>query len=93
MIFHYLNRRIRNFNSIIYNKNVKKDYIEKDHSTNDKKLTILPYIKDITEPKELRIDKFDTILGFRCLNRLNRFIRVQKDKNNREECNGIVQQS
>jgi len=51
MIFHYFNRRIRNFNFI--NRKVKQDDKEENHISNDsRKIIILPYIKHITEIKD-----------------------------------------
>jgi len=34
--------------------------------------------------------KSDTIVGFRCLNKLNRFIKVQKDQNQPSTCSNEV---
>lgn len=49
---------------------------------------ILPCIRNIINIAKSSISKFETKLGF-CLNRLNQFIKVHKNKNNKEE-NNIV---
>jgi len=56
-------------------------------SNDNRRILVLPYNKHITDPKKLNVNKSNIKLGFRCLNRI---IRVQKDKNNVEECSGVV---
>jgi len=44
-----------------------------------KKYFVIPYIRDISEIAS-QICNFGFIVGFRCLNKIDNFIRVHKDK-------------
>jgi len=52
---------------------------------------VYSYIKPISERvASINNNKSDTIVGFYCLNKLNRFIKVYKNKNKPQTNNNIV---
>jgi len=86
LIFDAVNRRLKkNF--------VEKPHASKElslgthtnddniNSNNKKNFLVIPYIKPISDMISSIFHKSDTIVDFRCLNKLNRFIKVQKDQN------------
>jgi len=46
-----------------------------------KNFLVIPYIKPISEKIMSIINKSEITVGFRCLNKLNRFIKIHKDQN------------
>lgn len=59
-------------------------------SCKDNQYIVLPYIKNLTTKISSRLNNSDTKLGLRCLNRLNNFIKVWKDKNKKGERNNVI---
>ena len=55
-----------------------------------KKYFVLPYIRHISETASSFVNKDLFMVGFRCLNKLNMFIRVQKDITDINLMNNIV---
>lgn len=51
---------------------------------------VLPYIKRCVRAVQPVIDKSIFSMGYRCLNRLSKFIKTQKDKSERAENNNVV---
>ena len=57
---------------------------------NSKKYITIPYIKNVSEIVTSVIDKNTFTIGYRCLNRLNRFVKAQKDKDTTTATNNVV---
>lgn len=45
------------------------------------KFVVIPYIETISELVASAIKKFDVNVGYRCIKKLNRFVKVHKAKN------------
>ncbi|XP_029679435.1 uncharacterized protein LOC115245313 [Formica exsecta] len=76
-IFNTINRRIRtliNKTTNLTNNNTKKE-------ENKKNYFVIPYINNISELVASAIKKSKFVVGYRCLNKLDKMIKVQKDKN------------
>jgi len=88
LIFQKINHRIDTIikNSMIKDENKQK---EKD-SDNQRKLIVLPYIKNISESIDRSIDKRKYLTGYRILNKFTGLIKRHKDIDNLEENNNIV---
>lgn len=86
VIFKEINRRIKVVNNFHINKKRTKDIAEE----NKKKFFVIPYINNISETVASTIKKSDFRVGYRCLNNLSKFIRVQKDKNVYNGNNNVV---
>jgi len=56
----------------------------------DKKILVLPYVQPLSEFISSNINKSKASIGFRCLNKLSRFIRVQKDRDCASFKNNVV---
>jgi len=85
LIFEKINHRIKDMTK--KNQPHKK---EKNENEGQRKLIVLPYIKNILEKINLSIDKSKYLTGYRILNKLTRFIRRHKDKNKFELNNNVV---
>jgi len=59
-------------------------------SNNDKRIIVLPYVNPLTEVITPNIDSPKALIGFRCLNKLSRFIKVHKDADQPLSKNNIV---
>jgi len=51
---------------------------------------IFPYIKSISNKIIKLINKSKNMIDYRCLNKLNKFIKVDKDKNQHDKNNNII---
>jgi len=78
------NNRSQEFNSKQHQKHSKK-YIE-----DNKKIIVLPYIKDISERVINTIDKSKYTKGYRILNNLGKFIKAHKDSTKFLTNNNVV---
>jgi len=96
MIFHYANKRIRKLASNInYSKNNngnnRGDKSSIGDGNNNNNFIVVPYVRDVTETvKDSIIKNPDIKVEFHCLNKLNRFIKLHKDKNTTDECSNVV---
>jgi len=62
-----------------------------DTNCNEKrKIMVLPYVKLLSEFISSNIDKSKANIGFRCLNKLNRFIKVHKDVDHTSFKNNVI---
>ncbi|KYN20105.1 hypothetical protein ALC57_07533 [Trachymyrmex cornetzi] len=64
-----------------------------DNNNNGEKLRnliVFPYIKTITSKVTKVINKSKTIIGYRCINKLDRFINTHKDKNEYRDNNNVI---
>jgi hypothetical protein len=55
-----------------------------------KKIIVFPYVKNVSETITAAFDNSDYIAGYRCLNKLNRYIKTHKDKNNSNNQNNVI---
>jgi len=85
LIFQKINHRIKDI--IRKNKSKKPQQNVKE---NERKIVVLPYIRNISEEINLSIDKNRYITGYRILNKLSGFIKRHKDANKFEVNNNIV---
>jgi len=90
-IFNKINIRFKKlFNSKLkYHNNTQVRSVSNEH-TNEKKFISVPYIKDISEKVASVLNNNDYMVGYRCLNTLGRFIKVQKDKNTLFDNNNVI---
>jgi len=51
---------------------------------------VLPHIDNITNKVKEKIKGSNIKLGLRNLQKLNRFVKVHKDINNKENCNNVI---
>jgi len=91
LIFDIINRRLKN---IFVNKPQKSSMSLSDRNINDtdtkKNFFITPYIKPISNKISSLFHKSDITVGYRCLNKLSAFIKVQKDHIQTSACNNVV---
>jgi len=85
LIFQKINHRIKDI--IRRNKSKKPQQKVKE---NERKIVVLPYIRNISEKINLSIDKNIYMTGYRILNKLTGFIKRHKDANKFEVNNNIV---
>jgi len=78
------------FNTI--NRRLKKLFVTRrtNGPNQEKKVIVFPYIKPITEMMTSTINKAEHIIGYRCLNKLNQFIKTHKDREPRSSNNNVV---
>jgi len=62
----------------------------KSDSENNKHFYVTPYISNISEITASLIDRSVFTVGYRCLNKLDKIIRVQKDRTEHTQKNNIV---
>jgi len=93
LIFNTINRRLKklfvnNFSNkqmiTLPNNNIVSN------SANDKKVIVFPYIKRISEMVSSVVSKSDYTIGYRCLNRLNMFVKTHKDKEQTSTNNNVI---
>ncbi|KYN14498.1 hypothetical protein ALC57_13304 [Trachymyrmex cornetzi] len=83
-IFEYINKRITALsqkNSVLVKSNNEKEM---------RVLMVFPYVKSICNKISRSIDKSNNMIGYRCTNKLNRFIKVHKDRNPHEKNNNVI---
>jgi len=56
----------------------------------ERKIMVLPYVQPLSEFISSNIDKSKAIIGFRCLNKLSRFIKVHKDVDHASLKNNVI---
>jgi hypothetical protein len=76
LIFTHINLRIKKLVNQSRNENVEETETQQENN-----FIVLPYIKSISELIASKVDKSNTTMGYRILNKLSNMIRVQKDKN------------
>jgi hypothetical protein len=88
LIFKKIQLRLKKLFNMKINKN---NEVLRDENTEitEKKLMVMPYIRNITETIASTINKNEFMIGFRCLNKLDRFIKTHKDRN-APNCNNNV---
>jgi len=59
-------------------------------SNSDKRIIILPYVNPLTDFISTNIDSSKALVGFRCLNKLSRIIKVHKDIDQPMSKNNVV---
>jgi len=75
-IFNKINLRLKKlFTQITDNAIVSTEA----DSINERKIVLLPYVQPLSEFISSNLDKTKAIVAYRCLNKLSRFIKVQKD--------------
>jgi len=96
LVFDSINRRLKNkfVNKLHTIKKPPLGIDKNDDNTNinnnKKNFFVIPYIKPISDMISSVFYKSDTMVGFRCLNKLNRFIKVQKDQSQPSTRNNVV---
>lgn len=95
LVFDKVNHRIKH---LINSNNMLNSRIShcdnNDRSDERKRLLVIPYIKKLSEMVVSSIKKtnknFNFIVGYRCMNKLNKFIRTHKDKNQQSGNSNVV---
>jgi len=85
LIFQKINQRIKD---IIKRK--RSNNLEQKINESQRKMLVLPYIRNISEKISSSIDKNEYLTGYRILNKLTGFIKRHKDGNKFESNNNIV---
>jgi len=60
------------------------------NSNVERKIMVLPYVPPLSEFISSNIDKSKANIGFRCLNKLSRFIKVHKDLDHTSYKNNVI---
>jgi len=60
------------------------------NSNVERKIMVLPYVQPLSEFISSNIDKSKANIGFRCLNKLSRFIKVHKDVDHTSCKNNVI---
>jgi len=87
LIFDKINLRLKKL--FVHKTNNAIDSIDANFN-NERKILVLPYVQPLTEIISSNIDKSKASIGFRCLNKLNRFIRVHKDIDHTSLKNNVI---
>ena len=93
VIFNKINLRLKTlYNGKLSYTSDTRHGIPNDVSTSDtrKKFFVIPYIKKVSEVAASVIDKSETIIGYRVINKLNKFVKVHKDVNQLAVNNNVV---
>jgi len=94
LIFEQTNKRfktlfVNKIHSNINNSRIPTKNNDTDPET-EKRYFVIPYLCGILETIASLFNKSDYTIGFRCLNKLDRIIRVQKDHTEYSQKNNIV---
>ena len=68
--------------------NTSSDYVDTDGVLRE--VMVFPYIRSISNKITKSINKSKNMIGYRCLNELNKFIKVHKDKNQYDNSNNVI---
>ena len=68
--------------------NTSSDNIDTDGVLRE--IIVFPYIRSISNKITKFINKSKNMIGYRCLNELNKFIKVHKDKNQYDNSNNVI---
>jgi len=91
LIFSRINLRIKELiNRGLNNNNINKENLKINSLIEDKKILVIPYIKNISETIKASIDGNKYIIGYRILNKLTGYIKRHKDINKHDRNNNIV---
>ncbi|XP_011864472.1 PREDICTED: uncharacterized protein LOC105560198 [Vollenhovia emeryi] len=87
LVFEKINKRIKKL------MNVKEEDANTSTNNNPEKsnnFIVIPYINGISEKVESLIDKSKFRIGYHCLNKLEKFVKVHKDKNKKLENSNVI---
>jgi len=87
LIFDKINLRLKKL--FVHRKNDAIDPMVADSNV-EKKIIVLPYVQPLSESISANIDKSKANIGFRCLNKLSRFIKVHKDVDHTSCKNNVI---
>jgi len=89
LIFNKINLRLKKL--FVHRAVTSSGVINTDIGSNsERKIIVLPYVNPLSEFISSNIDSSKAIVGFRCLNKLSRFIKVHKDMDQPLSKNNIV---
>jgi len=89
MIFNKINSRLKKL--FTHRTVTTSNVINTDNDSNiDKRIMVLPYVSPLTDFITSNIDRSKALLGFRCLNKLTRLIKVHKDIDKPLSKNNVV---
>jgi len=85
LIFSTINQRLKHLIvtklNISSNNNILTQFTDTDDMREDKKFFVIPYINGISDRIASVINKSEMTMGYRCLNKFSKIIKVHKDKN------------
>jgi len=81
MIFNKINIRLKRFFHSKLNSKTNKQNSNKSVKQAEIKYISIPYIKNVSKVITSSLRKNEFIVGYRCLNQLGWFIKVQKNRN------------
>jgi len=94
LIFEQINKKLKTLFANKIHSNINNDRIPTKNNDTDpetkKRYFVIPYLCGISETIASLFNKSDYTIGFRCLNKLDRTIRVQKDYTEHSQKNNIV---
>ena len=68
--------------------NTSSDYVDTDGVLRE--VMVFPYIRSISNKITKSINKSKNMIGYRCLNKLNKFIKIHKDENQYDKNNNVI---
>jgi len=83
-----MNKLSSNINNEIIS--VKYNETDTESSINKKNFFVIPYIRGISEITASLINKSVFTIGFRSLNKLDKIVKVQKDRTEHTQKNNVV---
>jgi len=82
MIFYYINKRIKNLacKKFTMVNNTSSDNVDTDGVLRE--IIVFPHIRSISNKIIKSINKSKNMIGYKCLNKLNKFIKFKRTKIN-----------
>ena len=77
-------------NKSILNRHSKRQIGNAEEETEQKKFFVIPYINKISEMIVSSVKNTEFITGYRCINKLDKIIKTQKDKNEQPCTSNVV---
>jgi len=77
LIFNKINLRLK---KIFVQRTIIAKNLDIANSDVERKIIIVPYVNPISQIIHANIDKSKAMIGFRCINRLSKFVKVHKDQ-------------
>jgi len=82
-----LNLRLK---KIFVQRTITAKNLDIANSDIERKIIVVPYVNPISEMIHANIDKSKAMIGFRCINKLSRFVKVHKDQDHFLSKNNVI---
>jgi hypothetical protein len=90
LIFIEIKRRLKHLSTKKFNKSNTNNTIDINTTNTNIKYFVIPYIESISDKVASAIKRPDTLVGYRCIKKLNNFIKVQKDRNDCPKNSNVI---